>query len=84
MFHKWISEDDNYVSCLKCGYLGEDIGPDDWTTNGIIGYDGEEPTECTSPSSVHGYAGETYCHACDDLECEHTRETDGCNCFRCN
>ena len=94
--HRWISADDNYVSCLMCGGLWEDTDPESITTDGIRSATGDYPTECTSAMSVHGYPGERYCHECDSSDtgravlrltrdvCEHIRETDGCNCLFCD
>lgn len=89
-FHKWIGEDEGYVSCLHCGGMWEDTNPDDVTTDSIRSASGAYPSECTSTSSVHGYRGERYCHEHDSSDrdnddyCEDIRETDNCNCLFCD
>lgn len=94
-YHRWISADEGYVSCLNCGGLWEETVPGSITTDTIRSATGDYPTPCTSTSSVHGYAGERYCHECDVSDtgravmrlwrdvCEHIRETDECNCLLC-
>lgn len=83
MAHTWISQDDNYVSCLTCGYLAEDTTPDDVTANGIRNIRGDQPGHCTGDTSLaHGYPGERYCHTCNSTECEHTQHE--CDCLLCD
>lgn len=81
--HRWIGQDDYYVSCLTCGYLAEDTTPDDITANGIVNIHGDAPGPCTyNTSLVHGYPGERYCHDCNTSDCEHTNHD--CDCMSCD
>lgn len=77
--HRFIGEDENYVSCLTCGALYQELAhADDLTRGAYLANNGGEPTYCTHNTSMgHGdpteqdpdIGLENFDHDCNCLFC---------------
>lgn len=77
MFHHWMNDDENYVSCLICGALAEDTEPGSFSAD-IVGSDGERIRGCSSDTTqCHHYSGECV----KDSGCNLLPD---CNCYYCH
>lgn len=82
-FHTWISNDDDYVSCLTCGAVGLDSEPDD-VASAIVGGDGERIAGCSGDTTqCHHYSGECAREAYTDDDSPCNRDIE-CNCYTCH
>lgn len=67
--HQFLNNDDNYVSCMRCGAMYQEIQPDDADPKfgKYVTADGKDAAECTGNTSMdHGYEVKSdNCILCD-------------------
>lgn len=64
--HRFMSQDDNYESCLTCGAMYQLLALEDDPTRGeYLAMNGDAPMNCSHDTSMdHGYESDSDCNCC--------------------